>query len=175
MQSKWLQREWFHCFRGPWLKWTAILKSNFTSSSYVTHYNDVIMSLIGSQIASLMIVYLTVYSGADQRKHISSVSLAFVRGIHWWPVNSLNKWPVMRKMFLFDDVIMLLHVHSCSQCVCVPTTKEILLKCIYMYQNVYIYMSSVSKIHSNFLVWKSGHVWCITQEVPFWHLVMLLC
>ena len=44
--------------------------------------------------------------GADQRKHQSSVSLAFVRGIHWWPVNSPHKWPVTQKMFPFDDVIM---------------------------------------------------------------------
>ena len=46
------------------------------------------------------------YSDADQRKHQSSASLAFVRGIHWGPVNSLHKWPVTRKMFLFYDVIM---------------------------------------------------------------------
>ena len=53
------------------------------------------------------IVYSTVYSDADQRKHESSVSLAFVRGIHRGPVNSPHKWPVTRKMFPFDDVIML--------------------------------------------------------------------
>ena len=70
------------------------------------HYGDVIMGAIASQITSLAIVYLTVYSGADQRKHQSSASLAFVRGIHRWPVNSPHKWPVTRKMFLFDDVIM---------------------------------------------------------------------
>ena len=52
------------------------------------------------------IVFLTVYSDADQRKHQSSVSLAFVRGIHRGPVNSPHKWPVTRKMFPFDDVIM---------------------------------------------------------------------
>ena len=55
---------------------------------------------------SLNIVYSAVYSGADQRKHQSSASLAFVRGIHRWPVNSPHKWPVTRKMFPFDDVIM---------------------------------------------------------------------
>ena len=70
------------------------------------HYNDVIMGTITSQITSLMIVYLTVYSDADQRKHQSSTSLAFVRGIHRRPVNSPHKGPVMRKMFPFDDVIM---------------------------------------------------------------------
>ena len=52
------------------------------------HYDDVIMSAIASQITSLKIVYSTVYSGADQRKHQSSASLAFVWGIHrdrWIP------------------------------------------------------------------------------------------
>ena len=45
-------------------------------------------------------------SGADQRKHQSSALLAFVMGIHRWPVNSPHKGPVTRKMFPFDDVIM---------------------------------------------------------------------
>ena len=70
------------------------------------HYNDVIMSSMASQISSLTIVYSTVCSDADQRKHQSSASLAFVRGIPRGPVNSPHKWPVTRKMFLFDDVIM---------------------------------------------------------------------
>ena len=58
------------------------------------HYNDVIVSRLASQITSLMIVYSTVYSGADQRKHQSSASLAFLRGIYRWPVNFLHKGPV---------------------------------------------------------------------------------
>ena len=64
------------------------------------------MGMMASQITSLTIVYLSIYSGADQRKHQSSASLAFVWGIHRWPVNSPHKWPVTRKMFPFDDVIM---------------------------------------------------------------------
>ena len=72
------------------------------------HYNDVIMSAMASQITSLTIVYSTFYSGADQRKHQSSASLAFVRTIHRWSVNSQHKWPVTRKIFPFDDVIMYL-------------------------------------------------------------------
>ena len=46
------------------------------------------MTTIASQITSLTVVYSTVYSDADQRKHQSSASLAFVRGIHrdrWIP------------------------------------------------------------------------------------------
>ena len=70
-----------------------------------SHYCDVIMGAMASQITSLMIVYSTVHSGAYQRKRHSSASLAFVWGIHRWPV---NKWPVTRKMFPFVDVIMYL-------------------------------------------------------------------
>ena len=70
------------------------------------HYNNVTMSAMASQITSLTIVYSTVYSGAFQWKHKSSVLLAFVRRIHQWPVNSSHKGQVTRKMFPFDDVIM---------------------------------------------------------------------
>ena len=70
------------------------------------HYKDVIMGAMASQISSLTIFYSTVYSGADQSKHQSSVSLALVWGIHRWLVNSPHKWPVTRKMFPFLDVIM---------------------------------------------------------------------
>ena len=69
------------------------------------HYSGVIIGAMASQITSLAIFYSTVYSGGDQRKHQSSASLAFVWGIHRWPVNSPHKWPVTRKMFPFDDVI----------------------------------------------------------------------
>ena len=81
------------------------------------HYGDVIMGAIASQITSLTIVYSTVYSDADQRKHQSFASLAFVRGIHRGPVNFPHKWPVTREMFPFDDVIMSLFMaSSCVVC-----------------------------------------------------------
>ena len=64
------------------------------------------MGTIASQITSLTIVYSTVYSAADQSKYQSSASLVFVRGIHRRQVKSPHKWPVTRKMFPFDDVIM---------------------------------------------------------------------
>ena len=54
-------------------------------------YIYVIMGAVASQFTSLTIVYSTVYSGTDQRNHQSSASLAIVRGIHWWPVNSPHK------------------------------------------------------------------------------------
>ena len=64
------------------------------------------MSMIAFKITSLPIVYSSVYSGADQRKRQSFASLAFMRGIYRWPVNSPHEGPVTRKMFLIDDVIM---------------------------------------------------------------------
>ena len=70
------------------------------------HYGDVIMDTMTSRITSLTVVYSAVYSGTDQRKHQSSASLAFVRGIHRWPVKSARKGPVRRQWFPFDDVIM---------------------------------------------------------------------
>ena len=73
----------------------------------ISHYNDVIMSAVASQITSVSIVCSIVASGADQRKHQSSASLAFVRGIHRSPVISPHKRPATRKMFPFDDVIMI--------------------------------------------------------------------
>ena len=57
------------------------------------HYIDVIMTKIAPQITSLTVVYSTVYSDADQRKHQSSASLAFVWGIHrdrWIPRTKTN-------------------------------------------------------------------------------------
>ena len=65
------------------------------------------MGAIASQITSLTIVYSTVFADADQRRHQSSASLAFVWEIHRGPVNSPPKWPVTRKIFPFDDVIMI--------------------------------------------------------------------
>ena len=61
------------------------------------HYNDVIMSSMASQISGVLIGCLNACSVADQRKHQSSMSLAFVRGIHRWPVNSPHKGPVTQK------------------------------------------------------------------------------
>ena len=76
------------------------------------HYSYIIMSAMPSLITSLSIVYSSVRSGADQRKYQSPASLAFGRGIHRGPVNSPHKWPVTRKMFSFDDVIMAYFISS---------------------------------------------------------------
>ena len=86
-----------------------ITKRSFSRSRSKTrngHYNDVIMGAIASQITSLTIIFSAIYLDTDKKKHQSSASLAFVRGIHRGPVNSPYNWPVTRKMFPLDDVIM---------------------------------------------------------------------
>ena len=63
-------------------------RATMTLTNLLLHYDDVIMTMIASQIISLTSVYSAVYSDADQRKHQSSASLAFVWGIHrdrWIP------------------------------------------------------------------------------------------
>ena len=77
------------------------------------HYNDVIMGIMASEITSLAIVYSTVYSDADHRKHQSSTSLAFVGGIHWWPVNFLHKWQFPAQMASYaENVSIWWHHHT---------------------------------------------------------------
>ena len=97
---------------------TEVFKYHFHEHriKYLIHYHDVIMSSLASQITSLTIVYSIVYSDVDQRKHQSSASLAFVRGIHRGPVNFPHKWPVTQKMFPFDDVIMFMHLRTITWC-----------------------------------------------------------
>ena len=91
-------------YREPDL-WQPYQQHILNSVNFPMHNNDVIMITMASQITSLTAVYSTVYSDADQRKHHSSASMAFVCGNSPGPVNSPQKGPVTRKMFPFDDVI----------------------------------------------------------------------
>ena len=93
---------WWHGFISFTMRLIQIWFQGLVSKRINTpmHYSDAIMSTMAPKITSLTIVYSTVYSGADHRKHQSSASLAFVRRIH------PHKGPVAQKMFPFDDVIM---------------------------------------------------------------------
>ena len=103
IQTQWIFSQKFNCELIN-LVWNE--NASTQTTTFMDHYCDIIMGATASQITSLTIVYSTVYSDADQRKHQSSASLAFVQGIHRRPVNSPHKWPITRKMFPFDDVIM---------------------------------------------------------------------
>ena len=100
-----------HCW--PFMKINRQRPSDFLRKG------PVMLSVMASQITSLTTIYLTVYTRVDQRKHQSSASLAFVRGMHRWT----HKGPVTRKMFLFDDVIM--NWHRVENDCCCPRTVNI--------------------------------------------------
>ena len=85
--------------------WMIVLHAQ-QEKGLILHYDDDIMGAMASQITSLTIVYPTVLPGGDQRKHQSSASLVFVRGIHQWPVNSPHKEPETREMLPFDCATM---------------------------------------------------------------------
>ena len=87
---------------------TSVYSTVYSEADQRKHQSSASVGAMASQITSFTIVYLTIYSGADQRKHQSSASLAFVRGIHRWQGNSPHKWPVTRKMFPIDDVIIVM-------------------------------------------------------------------
>ena len=101
---------WENCPVGPWSsKYNSPTTPQASLVSPKIHVKPLQWrhdGAMASQITSLTIVYSTVYSVADQRKHHSSASLAFVREIHQWPLNFPHRWPVTQKMFPFDDVIM---------------------------------------------------------------------
>ena len=107
--NKWSRHWWFEMpLRSLWHYCNEksliilVLEPEYISGSkpwllipwFLTHYDDVIMSMMASQITSFSIVYSTICSGPDERKHQSSASLAFIRGIHQWPVNSTRIGPV---------------------------------------------------------------------------------
>ena len=81
------------------------LRETFEVNVVRTHYSDVILSAMVSQITGVLIVCSTVCSGADQIKHQSSTSLAFVRGIHRWP----HKGPVTRICFHIMTSLWIAH------------------------------------------------------------------
>ena len=72
------------------------------------HYSDVIMNAIALQIIGVSIVCSSVFFRRRSKKHQSSALLAFVSGIHQWPMDSPHRGPVTRKMFPFDDIIMII-------------------------------------------------------------------
>ena len=109
MTCFWFSHEWVIENVGLWFnnRYPVSIELDSPGAKGVKHYNDVTVGTITSQITKLTIAYSIVYSDADIRHlYQSSASLAFVRGIHRSPVNSPHKWPITRKIFPFDDVIM---------------------------------------------------------------------
>ena len=75
------QGSYCYCWLSPTVLALLVLILGCFGTTTWTHYSDVIMGAMASQIACVF----SVCPGADKRKHQSSASLAFVRGIHRWP------------------------------------------------------------------------------------------
>ena len=103
-------RNFTYLVRGPCpLQWQAMLAPStmqLIEAMWCMHYSDVIKGAIASQITSLPIVYLIVYSGTSQMKISKLRVTGLCAGNSPSPVNSPHKGPVTRKMFPLDDVIM---------------------------------------------------------------------
>ena len=82
------------------------IKCRWNQTTKVIHYCDVIMGVRWHLKSPASQLFTQPFVQAQIKKNQSSASLAFVRGIHQWPVNSPYKWPVTRKMFPSDDIIM---------------------------------------------------------------------
>ena len=126
------------------------------------HYSGVIMSAMASQITGVSIVYSIVCSSPDQRKHQCSASLAVVRGIHRWSVNSPNKGLVTRKMFPFMT-------SSCmgkNRPVLNPTTRSkaltvcLVLECTASQRNTHFYNMASLFAFQFFFLYQSQHFTC---------------
>ena len=78
-----------------------------------THYIDVIMRAMASQITGVTIVYVA-FIHAQIKENIKARRYwpLFVRWIHRWAINYSHKEPLTRKMFPFDNVIMNSYLHS---------------------------------------------------------------
>ena len=83
VQGFWCRRQFrpFMKNQGSWFVVTLLsCKRSIWMIIAASCYNDVIVSAMASQITGVSIVCSPVCSGADQRKHQSYASLAFVRG-----------------------------------------------------------------------------------------------
>ena len=98
-----------------WLWYPGLSQEVPTRTS---HYNDVIMSAMASQITSV-----TSVNPAQIKENINTPR-------HWplcgWPVNSLHEGPATRKMLPFDDVIMNIQGchRKCQPKPCVLDTRD---------------------------------------------------
>ena len=127
-----------------------------TTATVVVLYSDVIMSAMVILITGVSIVESTVCSGADKRKHQSSASLAFVRGIYRWPVIFPHKGPVTRKMFILDDVTIVAGAGAGATTTTKFTSKDFSVRIeqlsVYAYCDLQLFIIS-SSISYSLPVW----------------------
>ena len=85
---------------------SSILSLKLDIQERTSHYVDVIMTSMASQITSFTVVYFQSFILAQIKENIKAPRHLPLCGNSSGPVNSPQKGPVTRKMFPFDDVIM---------------------------------------------------------------------
>ena len=138
-----------------------VIHDNYLIFFNIKHQNEVIMGAMASQITSVSIVYSTVYSGVNERKHQSSASLSFVRGIHWWRVNSPHKGSVMRKYYhLMMSSWTITEIHPSIFC----SYQSNIIPWLPFNQCLLIVLQNVSTM--------GGHVWW--RGTSYWHFLLTI-
>ena len=118
------------------------------------------MGAMASKITDVSIVCSSGCSWADQRKHQSSASLAFVRGIQRWPMNSLHKGPVTRKMFRFGGFIR--HIDTATKW---PPLSDDISKLSFFFVNCFAFIQFPMKFASNVPVNNKPAL----GQIMYWH------
>ena len=120
------------------------------------------MGARASQIASLRIVYLIVYSGADQRKHLSSASLPFVRGIHWWISRTTGQ--------LHENISIWRRHHECvrGKSAMLMNKKYLFLCIIHLWHQMSIQSPLIFALFSLYCVLSRSIYWCHSGLLS-WH------
>ena len=125
----------------------------------IWHYTDVIMSAMASQISSLMIVYSTACSGADQRKHQRPASLAIMVS-HNCNVHAVHQIVTDSSEILCTRSLMHISYHAAilsemptflkwTQCDTLYTDSRGLLENIFMTLDFFLNIFQISSLFSN--------------------------
>ena len=117
---------YFHTVNMPWYEGIHSCRKQF-----ITMTSQWARWLLKSPVSP----FSNVCSGAGQRKHHSSASLASVLGSQRWPVNFPHKWPVTRIIFPFDDVIFIIKPQRDCNDIDIPSSSE--RRCMDKIQAIY--------------------------------------
>ena len=106
--------------KGRWVKWTDSAMIPFTLnfvawSSKPWPLQCCHISITMSQITGNLTVCSEVFQSNNKGCIKAPHHWPFVKGIHWWPVDSPHKGPVMWKVFSYHDINMTPNYAYCNQ------------------------------------------------------------
>ena len=144
-------------------KWNLCAIFKFALFFYLAYTSLYLINPSYDHVTSVSIGCSTVCSGADQRNHQSSASLVFVRGIHWWPVDSPHKGSVTRKMFPFDALLMPQWIHKIH----LPTFSRVASLALDLNTTKHSKARIVNIIHGTYSTWWRHQMETFPRYWPF--------